>query len=213
MIVTTYVINLAKRSDRRVHILKQFANRPEFNVKIVEAVENENGALGLWQTITHIIKDLALESDEYILICEDDHQFTKDYNQEKLFTTIVQSQKLDIDVLMGGVSWFKDGVQIRPDLFWIDKYSGNQFIIIFKNFFDKILSVNFKQGDAADKLIYELTKNKLLIYPFISTQKEFGYSDATSFNNRKGYVTHIFETSDMILSCMVKANNFYHRLK
>lgn len=213
MIINTYVINLEKRPDRRVHILKQFANRPEFNVKIVNAVENENGALGLWQTITHIIKDLATESDECILICEDDHQFTKDYDQEKLFTSIVQSQKLGTDVLMGGVSWFNDGVQIRPDLFWVDKFNGTQFIIIFKKFYDKILSVNFKQGDTADKIIYELTKNKLLIYPFISTQKEFGYSDATSFNNREGYVTQIFETSDMILSHMVKANNFYHRLK
>lgn len=213
MIVTTYVINLAKRPDRRVHILKQFANRPEFNVKIVEAVENENGALGLWQTITHIMKDLASESDEYILICEDDHQFTKGYNQEKLFTAILKSQKLDTDVLMGGVSWFNDGVQIRPTLFWVDKFTGTQFIIIFKKFYDKILSANFKQGDTADKIIYELTRNKLLIYPFISTQKEFGYSDATSFNNKMGYVTQIFETSNTILSCMVKANNFYHKLK
>jgi len=211
--IPTYIVNLAKRTDRKEHILKQFANKPEFDIQIVKAIENENGALGLWQTIIHIIQNLTPADGKYVLICEDDHQFGKNYDKQKLAKAITESQELGADVLMGGVSWLMDGLQIKPNLFWIDKFNGTQFIIVFKKFYDKMISHNFKQGDTADKIIFRLTENKFLIYPFISTQKEFGYSDVTSFNNKAGYVSQIFETSDTILSHIVKANNFYHKRK
>lgn len=42
-----YIINLAKRIDRKAHALAQFAGRAEFTVQLVNAIENKNGALGL----------------------------------------------------------------------------------------------------------------------------------------------------------------------
>ncbi|NQX43431.1 glycosyl transferase, family 25 [Pedobacter steynii] len=207
--INTYIINLAKRTDRKAHILGQFKHRPEFNVQLVKAILHENGALGLWQTVVHIIRDLVPQEDDYILICEDDHQFTDAYHKEILFNEIANAQKKGADVLLGGVSWFADALQIKDNLFWVDKFNATQFLIVFQGFYTKLLEAESIPGYTADQIIYERSENKFLIYPFISTQKEFGYSDATIKNNKEGYVTEIFETSDIVLSHIVKVAEYY----
>ncbi|WP_293788737.1 glycosyltransferase family 25 protein [uncultured Pedobacter sp.] len=208
--IPTFVINLEKRKERKAHIIKQFNKRTEFNVHIVKAIENKNGALGLWQTITQIVQQANQRQDEYILICEDDHEFMDHYNKEAFFYVIKTcGQKKEADILLGGVSWFYDALRIDRNLYWIDKFTGTQFIIIFRKFYDAILGYEFKNGDTADKIIYELTDNNFLIYPYISTQKEFGYSDATVDNNAEGRVTKLFDESMAVIDNLDKVNQFY----
>ena len=48
------------------------------------------------------------------------------------------------------------------------------------------------------------------MFPFISTQKEFGYSDATTKNNTEGYVDQIFSATTEKLQHLVKVAFFYH---
>ncbi len=48
-------VNLKQRTDRQVHILKQFSDKPEFLFNIVPAIIHEKGAYGLWQTISQIV--------------------------------------------------------------------------------------------------------------------------------------------------------------
>lgn len=57
--IPTFVINLEKRTERKQHILEQFKNRYEFDIRIFKAIENENGAFGLWQTIVDIVKSIT----------------------------------------------------------------------------------------------------------------------------------------------------------
>jgi len=208
--IETYIINLEKRTERYAHANMQFLRKNQFEVNFVRAIENVNGALGLWQTIVCTIQSLDPNENDYILICEDDHTFTKKYNIQKLLSTIREAQEKQADVLLGGVSWFLDALQISENLFWVDQFTGTQFMIIFRKFYQTILNADFNMGDTADRKICALTTNKLLIYPFISVQKEFGYSDATPFNNKEGYVTEIFEKSSVVLSNMVKVNSFYN---
>jgi len=56
VVLPVYVINLENRTDRLPHIQDQFKDRFEFEINIVKACENENGALDLWQRIVKIIK-------------------------------------------------------------------------------------------------------------------------------------------------------------
>ena len=208
--IQTYIINLKKRTDRKDHILKEFLGREEFNLDVVEACEHESGAIGLWNTIRHILQS-QVRDEEYIIICEDDHQFTKHYSKELLSKSIRSASLKGADVLVGGASWFNSALQISSDLFWIEKFSGLQFCILFKKFYKTILNADFKEGDAADYKISALTKDKLLIHPFISTQKEFGYSDITRKNNdNEGYVTQIFSDSSEKLNQLREVALFYN---
>jgi hypothetical protein len=54
-----------------------------------------------------------------------------------------------------------------------------------------------------------ITENKFVIYPYISTQKEFGYSDVTSANTQDGYVDSIFEASMSRFEKMNKVRKYY----
>lgn len=45
-----------------------------------------------------------------------------------------------------------------------------------------MLDYSFQDTDTADGVISKLATNKMVIYPFISEQKDFGYSDVTQSN-------------------------------
>jgi hypothetical protein len=206
--IPTFIINLKKRDDRRAHILSEFRGRSEFKINIKEAVEHENGAAGLWITLVDIIKGIDQQED-HILICEDDHQFTDSYSPEILFQSIESARQKRADILSGGVSWLTSSVAMSENLYWVQDFSGLQFTIIFRKFFSTILEAEFKRGDAADYKISALTSRKFFIYPFISTQKEFGYSDVTATNNLTGHVNELFSQSNCCVQLMRKVCAHY----
>lgn len=209
MQIYTFIINLEKRPERKLHSIQQFGERTEFNISIVKAIEDINGALGLWLTIKYIIKDLTPKEVDYILIAEDDHIFTNDYNKRTLFHAIKEAEKNRADILLGGVSWFCDALQISKSLFWVDQFTATQFVVVYRRFFDVILHADFLESDTADKKMAALSANKFFMFPFISTQKEFGYSDATAKNNIGGYVEQIFNDTSEKLEHLVKVASFY----
>lgn len=213
MKIPTFVINLKSRTDRHAHILSQFTGKPEFNVKIVEAKIHRHGTIGLWNSIKHIVADLADPNDEFILICEDDHLFTRDYSCEFLLKAIEDVKDLCGDVLLGGVSWFNDAVQITDELFWIKRFSGTQFVVVFKKFFNSIIEAEFSEYDTADTKISSLSDSIYFTTPFISVQKEFGYSDATEYNNRIQRVESLFFNSAVRAKMLSNVRSYYSNVK
>lgn len=209
ILIPTYVINLPERTDRLAHIQHQFEGKSEFDVTIMEASKYAIGAVGLWHSILKIIRIAFANDDDAIIFCEDDLQFTAQYTQEILIEQIKNAQKNDADILLGGVSWFKDAVQISSDLFWVEKFSGLQFTIIFKKFYERILEATFLEIDAADYKISSLTDKKFIIYPFISIQKEFGYSDVTSKNAEPGFVETCFKETSERLQLLKNVKTYY----
>jgi len=207
--IQTYIINLDKRPDRKAHVLNEFSRRDEFIVHIITAVENKIGSIGLWQSIRNILQDTTNDAAEFIIICEDDHIFTSEYSRKLLSLSIAEAEEKNADILLGGVSWFSNAIQVSPRLFWVEKFSGLQFSIIFKRFFQVMLAADFNERDAADLKICSLTENKFFIHPFMSIQREFGYSDATVNNNIEGRVSTLFEVSNEKMRILRKATKYY----
>ncbi|MDR6784087.1 hypothetical protein ABIE26_002524 [Pedobacter africanus] len=179
----TYIINLKKRTERLTHVLNEFKDKEEFKITVIEAVEDSVGAAGLWKSMIKII-NLAIENNEdVIVLCEDDHQFTKNYNKEFLFENIVDAYNQGADILCGGISGgFGHVLPLTKNRFWIDNYWCNQFIVIYKSFYQTMLETEFDRTKKVDNTLSELTSNKMVLYPFISEQKFFGYSDVTKYN-------------------------------
>ena len=178
--IPTFLINLRSRVERRAHILKQFSGRTVFDYTLVEAIECESGRLGLWQTIRKIVSDNINSTHEYILICEDDHEFTHYYSDEKLISCIHHASLLKADVLLGGICFCDSNVKkIHNDLISAENFACMQFTLIFREFFETILNAQFTKDDCADFKISDLSNRKLVVYPFISRQKDFGYSDVS----------------------------------
>ena len=208
-IIPVYAINLKSRTDRKKFILTQFFEREEFQFYLVEAHDHKIGAIGLWITIRNILKDLVDPNEEYIILCQDDHLFTMGYSKEHLLYCIDEVRSLRADLLTCGVSGFTTAIQISQNIFWVEKFSGLQFAVIFRKFFQKILDANFETVIAADLKLCELTENKFFIYPFLSRQKEFGYSDVTAGNNAKGHIDNAFKNSSENVTIINRVSNFY----
>ena len=188
-------INLESRTERKNHIEIEFSDRHEFNLRIVQAIKHEVGAIGLWQSLIGVVKEMSLYDDGVL--------------QEGIET----AKSHNADILLGGVSWLETAVQVSDRMFWVDKYTGNQFVVIFKKFYPVILGITDFENMTADKKISELSENKFVIFPFISLQKEFGYSDATNNNNNTGRVDYLFDTTIKKLSKIDKVRRYYCNMR
>jgi len=210
-----YSINLKERVDRMEHTKNEFSKFPEFKLNMIEAKKNTCGAIGLWDTIQLIVKDHSrLKESDFLIICEDDHVFTQFYSHKLLLKSIETANNYKADILLGGVSWTDMAVKVSQNMYWIKNFSGLQFLIIFKRFFQKILDVkDFNSRDTADKKMCELSENKFVIAPFISIQKEFGYSDATVLNNVDGRVSYLFERTSKTFDVLEKVNNYFNQFE
>jgi hypothetical protein len=175
----------------------------------VPGVEQRLGAVGLWMTIKGIVEKAAETDLEYILICEDDHQFTAEYSRDLLLKCITDAKVRDADILLGGVSSVHSLFKTSGTLLWIEGYTGNQFVIIFRRFFQAILAANFDTFDSADYKFSSLSQKLFLIYPFISTQREFGYSDVTALNDEIGRVDRLFAVASSSIQYLINGANFY----
>lgn len=192
-----YVINLKERIERRKHIEEQFHGKPEFELTWIEAVEHPIGAVGLWQSMVKAVQMAEDNEDDIMIICEDDHTFTSAYSKTYLWANMIQANEQGSELLSGGIGGFGAAVPVSANRYWVDWFWSTQFMVIFKPLFQKILDYDFKDTDTADGVLSILAKDKMVLYPFISIQKDFGYSDVTRSNNDvSGLVNHLFQQSD-----------------
>ncbi len=208
--VPAFIINLKKRADRREHVLAQFADKPEFDIHLMEPVQHPIATKSLWLTVQQIVKQGKKHQLPFVLICEDDHCFTKHYSAKVLHRHIQTASRLDCDILSGGVNSVKSTFNLLPEIYWMEKFTGLQFTVVFNRLYDAILDLFFNdEDDCADIVISNIARRKLLIYPFISIQKEFGYSDVTVTNNKSGFTDKLFIKSAERVQNLNKVARFY----
>lgn len=209
--IPVFAINLPSRTDRKHHILSQYADKDEFNLFLVEGESKfKTGSFNLWLTIRNIVKRAKRSDYDYFILCEDDHLFTSAYSFDLLQECIHNLQSFKPDLLLGGIIGFQTALKIGKNLYWIDRFAGLQFTIIFKRFYDCILNASFSyMQDAADYKLASLTSNKFVISPFISIQKEFGYSDVTQPNSIQGTVKKLFTNCERFFRLVNQIQTFY----
>lgn len=204
-----YAVNLAARTERRVSIISEFEGRDEFELHIVPAIEHRNGPYGLWQTFYGIVEEQERRGSEFFIFCEDDHLFTEAYSRDTLLRYIRLAQSLDADLLSGGMSVCRNPVEVAPGLFWVNWFNGMQFTVIFRRCYPKILAAKTSEGYAVDIQLSYLAKRKYVMAPYISVQREFGYSDATTINEEEGRVTRFFQKHESLLAQLHKVHTHY----
>lgn len=207
--IPVYLINLPERKDRLAHSLGQFAHRTEFDLTVVEAVRHEIGAIGLWQSMKKIINIAKGKDDDVIVICEDDHEFTPHYDKIVFFDNVIAAAGQGAKILLGGISNFGQAIPLSENRCWIDRFQCTQFTIIYRNFFRQILDEPFGKKDAADLKFSEMTSHKMVFYPFISVQKDFGYSDIPVEGLATNQYTRMFQASHQKLETIYRIASKY----
>lgn len=212
--INVFAINLRKRTDRRQHILKEFIGRNEFCFHLIEGqICEQKPRYGLWKTIVDLTKTAKKNQLEYFVLCEDDHIFTSNYSFVILIDCIVECKAMNADLMLGGVSWCDFPIQISDNIFMVESFTGLQFTLVFSNIYDRIITAEFEYDDVSDLKISSLSNNIFLLHPFISKQKEFGYSDLTMNNQSVGRVELLFEKQEMRLDKLKKVKNYLNLIQ
>ncbi|WP_104381333.1 glycosyl transferase [Sphingobacterium sp. HMA12] len=198
----TYVINLKNRTERLRYITAEFMRFQEFDLKIFTALEDKNGAIGLYKSFKAVIKEVQTIGVEYVIICEDDHKFTADFDIDLLNKYIEIGAQSGMDILLGGASSIHDLIFVNDDLLWVDGFTGLQFTVVFKSFFSKILDLSLPEGGVLDIELGKISDDIFCIYPSISEQEYFGYSDVTKKNN-------LIDVTEYFKKCRKKMDYFY----
>ena len=175
--IPTYVINLLEQKERKDHILRQFQDKPEFAINIIEGCKNKSVNMGLWLSLRKIIEIALKNDDDVIVICKDNHEFTEHYSKDLMLTAVLQSHVLGVGYLTFGTTQFGFCVPVTQNLFWTNRCSYFQLVVVFKIMFRKILDEDFNEEVDPDVLLSQLTSNKMIAYPFLSKHLEFEIID------------------------------------
>lgn len=208
--IPVYIFNLPDRVERREHIKAQFEGRREFEPIFVEACLHRIGAMGLWQGIVKAVRMAKERQDEVIILCEDDHIFTENYSSSNFIRNIVGAVEQGCDIMMGGIGGFGVAVPVTNSRYWVDWFWSTQFVVVYHYSFDAILNYEFKETDTADGVFSEIFTRKLTIYPFISRQRDFGYSDITMNNNRENEIDRLFDTASARMAMVDNVRKAYN---
>ena len=209
-----YVINLKNRTERRKHIENQFKDKSEFALNWIDAVEHPIGAVGLWKSMVNAVETAIENDDDIIIICEDDHTFTPQYSKEYLLSSIIGANEQGAELLSGGIGGFGTAVPVAANRYWVDWFWCTQFIVVFKPLFRKILDYDFKDTDTADGVLSAIAKDKMTMYPFVSVQTDFGYSDVTRSNNEiSGMITNHFKNADCRLNLIHRVTQKFREIQ
>jgi|SRR2546428_1628515 len=208
IVIPAYLINLKERKDLLEHIKEQFNNKAEFQVNIVEC-KNEIGAVGLWQTIVKIVSQAKEQDNDVILICAEDHKFSESYSKQYLFKNIIEAHEQGANLLLGGVANYGHGVPIAKNRCWVDRFWGNQFIIIFNKFFQQILDEPFSEEDEVNIKLSEMTSNKMVLYPFVSIKKDSDYGNPFRNVQFHDQTYECFQTAENRLAKIISISNKY----
>ena len=109
-----YYINLNHRTDRKVNIEKQLSNLDLNSVHRIEAILNENGALGCAQSHLKVLSTWKRLPQRLLFVCEDDCEFNVDRREvEDLVEEFLNNPFLDALCLAYNA---KNGINISRNL-------------------------------------------------------------------------------------------------
>lgn len=178
--------------------INQFNRKPEFDLHLVPTLITDD-----WNTIKDCVKKSSNDDDELIIICNEKHAFTKNYNKDIFLQNVVRAQHMGCDILLSGTTGFSYAVPITDSIFWIDKFNKAEFMIIYQKAFKKILESQIKDLTVSSGLS-NLVSNIICTVPFMSSYS----NDSNPDPNLEMINTHHHESYNIAQEKL----NFYSRI-
>jgi len=184
-----YYINLQHRGDRKEHVIKEFNNLGIKCSQRFNAIKMANGAIGCTMSHIKVLQDAKKNGLPYLMICEDDIQFT---NPELFKTQINRLLKSDEtwDIILVAGNNLPPYTKINDYCVQVRQCQTTTGYIIKESYFDTLLE-NMKEGVkklmqepnrhflyAVDKYWFSLQqKDKWLLITPLTVVQRVDYSD------------------------------------
>jgi len=190
--INGFYINLESRKDRRAHVEKELKEMDINRVERFHAIKTKDGAVGCSMSHMHALK-IAQEKDwDYVLICEDDIQFTNKEHFKTQYQGFIDSN-IDWDVILIAGNVVGPYEPVNEYAIRVSKCQTTTGYIVKKAYYQTLID-NIKEGIdglvrkcerhnyAVDQYWFKLQEkdNWYLITPLSVTQK----SDYSNIENR-----------------------------
>lgn len=203
--IPTYLLQLlpAENDDAT----SQFSEKMEFDVQLISFDKKITLHL-LWKEIKGIIRRAVNNDDDIIIICDDRHRFTNEYSKSFLINNIIRAHELGAACLLGGASNCECAISVTENLFWVKSFDTTHFIVLYKKIFNEILTINDCRRSNPLTLLSQITSNKMLLYPFLSTPSEVGTNQKKNYTNKQ-IIKKSFEEASRYLKIILEATKRY----
>jgi glycosyl transferase family 25 len=184
-----FYINLENRIDRKENVEKEINNIGIKYFQRFNAIKKKNGAIGCSMSHIKLLQNANKDNLPYIMICEDDIQFTNpELFVNQINGLLSSNEKWDVILLAGNN--VPPYTIVNDFCVKVTKCQTTTGYIVKKNYYDTLIN-NMKEGIlklmkdpsqrflyAIDKYWFELQKRDiwLLITPLTVTQRA-DYSD------------------------------------
>ncbi len=142
-ISNVFYINLEERLDRKKHVEEQL-NQLEWNYTRFNAIKNKSGRVGCSMSHLKLLLDAKKNKLPYIVIVEDDIQFTNIEMFKKQVETFLKS-KINYDVYLLAGNLRPPVKEVKPGILKIYQSFTTTGYIVKNHYFDKMIN-NIKEG-------------------------------------------------------------------
>jgi len=185
IIIPVYA-NATENSQKGRYLKQVFHNKPEFELTLLETEYSD-----YWETFRHCAQLGNDQDEDLLIICNESHQFTEEYNRDLLIQNIVEAHQQKCDILFGGIGGFGYAVPLTENRYWIDRVRYCHFFVIFRKAFNLLINSPFKKDKPFDDYLSALTMHKMVLSPFLSVQRKIlnsqGDEEAISKELRKSF--------------------------
>jgi len=199
--IPVYMIGHPMDNNSLKNVLKQFEGRDEFHLNIIALKQYLQGSLNYWQTIKKCVEKAIDEQEDCFILCEFDHVFTPHYNKNFLIRNIIEAHNQGCNILCGGIGSFHDAVPLTRNRFWIDNFLTSSFTVIYRKFYQQILTEIGTDKLTSDQILSKITSQKMVLYPFIAVRH---YSNITELDPLKCEIMIRFSESETKLKTYQK---------
>lgn len=142
-ISNVFYINLEERLDRKKHVEEQL-NKLGWNYTRFNAIKNKSGRVGCSMSHLKLLLDAKKNNLPYIVIVEDDIQFTNIELFKKQINNFLSS-KMNYDVYLLAGNLRPPVKEVKPGILKIYQSFTTTGYIVKNHYFDKMIN-NIKEG-------------------------------------------------------------------
>ena len=194
-----FYINLEERRDRKQHVENELKKVGWDNYTRFNAIKNKNGRVGCSMSHLKIIQDAKKNKLPYVVILEDDIEFTNPELFQKLMKTFFD-EKIDYDVYLIAGNLRGGAHRVHESILKVTRRFTTTGYIVNSHYYDKMID-NISEGIkrlitqpnngyfAIDTYLMKLQEkdNWYISYPRTVTQKP----DYSNIENRDVNYNHV----------------------
>ncbi len=204
-----YVINLERRSDRKLKISEMMANQKLFNISWFKACEHQKGSFGCGLSHLNLISYAKKMRLPYILVMEDDNMFIRDMNQIEAILDWLIANHDSWEIfngnptfwsLVNGDTFYKS----KYDIHYLKKYTCANNNLCYLNWGQMTNFIIYNNSVYDKMLLYMYEINNMHIDQYISIHfqqicpRNYITSQYQSTSDVSNYQHNIFNQSQTI---------------